>query len=73
MAGNGDSQVTGKDEANLTNAQMPPVEDMPEVNSTPASPDFRAILASAPSVEEVLGKPDVYRAWLAKAKEALNG
>lgn len=31
------------------------------------------LLAKAPSVEEVLGKPDVYRAWLAKAQEALNG
>lgn len=44
--------------------------EIPPINFTP---DFKAILASAPSVEEVLGKPDVYRKWLAKAQEALNG
>lgn len=40
---------------------------------TPASPDFRFILTSAPTLHEVLARPMVYEAWLAKAKEALNG
>lgn len=33
---------------------------------------LRAILAAAPSVNEVLAKPMVYEAWLKKVQEALN-
>lgn len=40
---------------------------------TAASPDFRGILASAPTLHEVLARPMVYEAWLKKAQEALNG
>lgn len=35
-------------------------------------PDFRAMLSSAPTVNEVLAHPDRYEAWLTKAQEALN-
>lgn len=38
-----------------------------------AKPDYKAILASAPSLHEVLGRPMVYEAWLKKVQEAVNG
>lgn len=35
--------------------------------------DYKAILASAPSLHDVLARPMVYEAWLKKAQEAVNG
>lgn len=49
-----------------------PQSEPEPINSTPASPDFRAILASAPSMPEVLARPSAYEAWRKKAQEALN-
>lgn len=42
-----------------------------------ATPDYKmilqAVVATAPSVTDVLARPMVYEAWLKKAQDALNG
>jgi hypothetical protein len=50
--------------------QQPEVKEADPVWAALAA--LKSLLASAPEVHEVLARPMVYEAWLAKAKEALN-
>lgn len=54
---------------------MKPKDDDLEVTvkpeEKPAGPDFKAILAEAPPIHDVLARPHAYEAWHKKAQDAL--